>query len=173
VEVSVRIVAATNRDLPKSVAEGTFRSDLFYRINTISVELPPLRERAVDIPLLAAHFLQAYGGANPPHITEDAMLALTEYRWPGNVRELRNVMERAVLLATDGVIRAHDLPLNSAGSGNGGREVTPLAEVERRHIMHALERTDWHQGKAAQQLGISAKTLYRKIREYGFSRPRE
>ena len=173
VEVSVRIVAATNRDLPRAVSENTFRSDLFYRINTIAIHLPPLRERAVDIPLLTTHFLRVYGGSNPPQLSEDAMTSLQEYSWPGNVRELRNVMERAVLLATDGVIRARDLPLNSAQVSGGTKEIVPLAEIEKRHIMSALERTDWHQGQAAQQLGISAKTLYRKIREYGFNRPRD
>jgi DNA-binding NtrC family response regulator len=156
------------------VSENAFRSDLFYRINTLAIHLPPLRERAVDIPLLAAHFLRMYGGGSPPVLSEDAMTSLQEYPWPGNVRELRNVIERAVLLATDGVIRARDLPLtNSHSSGGGEKEVLPLADVERRHIINALEKTEWHQGKAAQQLGISAKTLYRKIREYGLSRPRD
>jgi DNA-binding NtrC family response regulator len=172
VEVSVRIVAATNKDLHKAVSENTFRSDLFYRINTISVHLPPLRERVVDIPLLADHFLKLYGGAAPPQLSDEAATALREYHWPGNIRELRNVMERAVLLATDGVIRSADLPLHSRQAFSGGGEVLPLLEVERRHILGALERTEWHQGQAAQLLGISAKTLYRKIREFGFSRPR-
>src|SRR5688572_5530160 len=97
VEVSVRIVAATNRDMVRAVHEGAFRSDLYYRINTIGITLPPLRERVVDIPLLADHFLHQYGGASPPRLTEEAMEALQRYRWPGNVRELRNVIERAVL----------------------------------------------------------------------------
>ena len=175
VEVNARIVTATNKDLAAAVSEGRFRSDLFYRINTISIVLPPLRERAVDIPLLANAFLAHFGGAHPPRLSDEALRALQDYRWPGNVRELRNVMERAVLLANGGVIQARDLPLHATqaparGGANG--EVVSLAEVERRHIESVLSRTNWHQGQAATVLGISSKTLYRKIREYGFHRPR-
>jgi DNA-binding NtrC family response regulator len=175
VEVNARIVTATNKDLSAAVADGRFRSDLFYRVNTISIVLPPLRERAVDIPLLANAFLQHFGGAHPPRLSDDAMNALQDYRWPGNVRELRNVMERAVLLANGGVIQARDLPLTDSrslnGNGHGGDDVS-LAELERRHIESVLSKTNWHQGRAATVLGISSKTLYRKIREYGFHRPR-
>jgi DNA-binding NtrC family response regulator len=124
--------------------------------------------------------LKKYGGANPPVLTEEAMQALMDYRWPGNVRELRNVIERAVLLANGGVIHAHDLPLMNVGGGNGtGTAVTTsngtavsLAELERRHIESVLRQSNWHQGRAAMVLGISSKTLYRKIRDYGFSRPK-
>jgi DNA-binding NtrC family response regulator len=178
VEVSVRIVAATNRDMVRAVNDGGFRSDLYYRINTIGITLPPLRERVVDIPLLADHFLHQYGGASPPRLTNEAMEALQRYRWPGNVRELRNVIERAVLLANGGVINASDLPLSNPGpgaassNGTAGASVS-LAELERRHIESVLQQTNWHQGKAATLLGISSKTLYRKIREYGFKRPSE
>ncbi|HEX6058975.1 MAG TPA: sigma-54 dependent transcriptional regulator [Gemmatimonadaceae bacterium] len=175
VEVDVRIVAATNKDLAAMVAENHFRSDLYYRVNTISIALPPLRERVVDIPLLADHFLRRYGGANPPALADDAVAALQAYSWPGNVRELRNVIERAVLLATDGVIKAQDLPLtpaNGAGPGAGAGGSLSLADLERRHIESVLRQSNWHQGRAAQALGISSKTLYRKIREYGFQRPR-
>jgi DNA-binding NtrC family response regulator len=175
VEVNARIVTATNKDLAAAVSEGKFRSDLFYRVNTISIVLPPLRERAVDIPLLAETFLSQFGGAHPPRVSDDAMRALQEYRWPGNVRELRNVMERAVLLANGGVIHARDLPLHDAPmasrAATNGDDVS-LAELERRHIETVLSRTNWHQGRAATVLGISSKTLYRKIREYGFHRPR-
>ena len=178
VEVSVRIVAATNRDMVRAVNDGAFRSDLYYRINTIGITLPPLRDRVVDIPLLVAHFLTQYGGASPPKITDEAMEALQRYRWPGNIRELRNVIERAVLLANGGVIHAHDLPLQAVGpngaaaNGAAGAEMS-LAELERRHIETVLTQSNWHQGKAATVLGISSKTLYRKIREYGFKRPGE
>jgi DNA-binding NtrC family response regulator len=174
VEVDVRIIAATNKDLAAMVAENEFRSDLYYRVNTISIALPPLRDRVVDIPLLADHFLRRYGGTAPPALTDDAVAALQGYAWPGNVRELRNVIERAVLLATDGVIRAQDLPLappNGAASGAGVGSGS-LADLERRHIESVLRQANWHQGRAAQVLGISSKTLYRKIREYGFQRPR-
>jgi len=174
VEVDVRVVASTTRDLSRMAAAGEFRSDLLHRINTIRVALPPLRERTVDVPLLARHFLEQYGGSAPPQLTPDAVAALERYRWPGNVRELRNVIERAVLLAVDGLIAASDLPLG-ADVGAGAR-ATPssmltLTALERQHIADVLERAAWHQGRAAEMLGISPKTLYRKIREYGFRRP--
>jgi DNA-binding NtrC family response regulator len=176
VEVNVRIIAATNKDLAKAVQDGTFRQDLFYRINTLNISLPPLRDRALDIPLIADHFLHRYGGANPPKLSDEAVAALQAYQWPGNVRELRNVIERAVLLANGGVIYARDLPLTATTVGEptraAGGELT-LEELERRHIEAVLHQANWHQGKAATVLGISSKTLYRKIREYGFVRPRE
>lgn len=173
VEVNVRVIASSTRDLTRMAQQGEFRGDLLHRINTIRAALPPLRERTVDIPLLAMHFLEHF--ARPcPQLRDDAVAALERYRWPGNVRELRNVMERAALLAADGVVTAIDLPLG-VEVGAGARP-TPavnlsLAELERRHISETLMRTGWHQGKASSILGISPKTLYRKIREYGFSRP--
>jgi DNA-binding NtrC family response regulator len=174
VEVDVRIVTATNRDLPALVSEGKFREDLFYRINAITIALPPLRERPDDVSLLAEHFLARFGGASPPRLSEEALDALRAYPWPGNVRELRNVVERAVLLATGGQIRASELPLGRGTAASGatmiGGAVT-LEELERRHIEAVLRQTQWHQGRAAATLGISSKTLYRKIREYGFQRP--
>jgi DNA-binding NtrC family response regulator len=176
VEVDVRILAATNRDLAACVAEGTFRDDLFYRVNTIAIELPALRDRAVDIPLLAREFLRQFGKANPPTLTPDAIDLLGRYPWPGNVRELRNVIERAVLLAKGPQIRASDLPLQMPTPEPTDRAASAvpaisLAELERRHIEAVLHETSWHQGRAATALGISSKTLYRKIREYGFRRP--
>ena len=174
VEVDVRVLAATNRDLAARVNDGTFRDDLFYRINTIAIELPPLRDRAVDIPLLARQFLKQFGKANPPTLTTDAVDLLGRYPWPGNVRELRNVIERVVLLARGPQISAADLPLELPVRGADERAAAPalsLAELERRHIESVLHETSWHQGRAASALGISSKTLYRKIREYGFRRP--
>jgi len=173
VHTDLRVVAASNQDLAQRVADGTFRSDLYYRINTISITLPPLRERTVDVPLLASHFLQQFGGPSAPTLAPDALEAMQAYQWPGNVRELRNVMERAVLLATDGVVHASDLPLGSGASGGSrsAEPLVPLDDVERRHIENVLIHVNWHQGKAADILGISPKTLYRKIREYGFHRP--
>jgi DNA-binding NtrC family response regulator len=181
-ELDVRVVAATKRDLRNDVMDRAFRSDLFFRINTISVTLPPLRDRLVDIPILAQHFLRQFGGATPPTLTDDAVAALETYPWPGNVRELRNVIERAVLLANGAPIGQHDLPLAPGPvSTNGSAPMMPtdldgrqmsLSDLERRHIESVLKRSNWHQGRAAAQLGISSKTLYRKIREYGFVRPR-
>jgi DNA-binding NtrC family response regulator len=176
VHVDVRLVASTNRDLTRLVADGRFRNDLLHRINAITIALPPLRERPEDVSLIAEKFLAQLGGQTPPSLTQEALSALRGYSWPGNVRELRNVIERAVLLAAGPQIRPEDLPLNPAATGhaNGGApsaaSVT-LAELERRHIETVLSHTNWHQGRAATALGISSKTLYRKIREYGFRRP--
>ncbi|MEO7457215.1 MAG: sigma-54 dependent transcriptional regulator [Gemmatimonadaceae bacterium] len=173
VEVELRVLAATNRDLALRASEGNFRDDLLYRINTIAIKLPPLRERAVDIPLLARQFLRQYGKATPPTLTTDALEVLSRYPWPGNVRELKNVIERAVLLAQGPQIRGSDLPLQLPGHGAtpASSPAVSLAELERRHIESVLHNTNWHQGRAASALGISSKTLYRKIREYGFQRP--
>ncbi len=191
--VDFRVVAATKRDIREDVMDRKFRSDLFFRINTISITLPPLRDRVVDIPLLAQYYLKEFGGAAPPTLTDDAIAALESYPWPGNVREIRNVIERAVLLANGGVISRRDLPLSSTAMLQGGSSAPSphasngpavpyvgdengrslsLSELERRHIEAVLNRANWHQGRAAAQLGISSKTLYRKIREYGFVRPR-
>jgi len=174
VHSDIRVVAASNLDLAQRVTDGSFRSDLYYRINTISIALPPLRERVVDIPLLAQHFLERFGGSAAPRLTPDALAALQEYSWPGNVRELRNVMERAVLLSTDAYVRAGDLPLAGvapAALSRADAALVPLEDVERSHIESVLHKVHWHQGRAADILGISPKTLYRKIREYGFRRP--
>ncbi|MFL5616530.1 MAG: sigma-54-dependent transcriptional regulator [Gemmatimonadaceae bacterium] len=176
VEVNVRLVSSTNRELESAAREGQFRDDLLYRINTVTITLPPLRQRAVDVPLLAEYFLSRFGGAETSSLAPDALALLQEYQWPGNIRELRNVIERAVLLARGRVIRAQDLPLNLAATAGSpasmvGSQLT-LEELERRHIESVLLQTKWHQGKAADMLGISSKTLYRKIREYGFRRPK-
>jgi two-component system response regulator AtoC len=176
VQVDVRLVASTNRDLARLVGDGRFRNDLLHRINAITITLPPLRERPEDISLLAERFLAQFGGQTPPTLTPDALAALRSYAWPGNVRELRNVIERAVLLASGPQIRPQELPLNASSNGNGGPSTPPatsltLAELEKRHIEAVLSHTNWHQGRAATALGISSKTLYRKIREYGFRRP--
>ena len=175
VEVDVRVLAASNRNLAQRVTQGLFRDDLLYRVNTIEIKLPPLRDRAIDIPILARHFLKHFSKAQPSTLAPDALEVLTRYGWPGNVRELRNVMERVVLLSQGPQIRAHDLPMPIAGHG-----ITPpsspalsLAELERRHIESVLHNNNWHQGRAAAALGISSKTLYRKIREFGFQRPPE
>lgn len=183
--MGTRVVASTTRDLSGLVGAGRFRDDLLHRISVIRVALPPLRERVTDIALLARYFVDEFGGAHPPRLTSDAVSALERYDWPGNVRELRNVIERGVLLAVDGTISAGAVPRASASSDGpgpggdadaGGRMTTPttlltLEALERHHIADALERVQWHQGRASELLGISPKTLYRKIREFGFKRP--
>jgi DNA-binding NtrC family response regulator len=168
-------VVSSNHDLEQAVRDGRFRDDLLYRLNVVTVSLPPLRERAVDVPLLAQHFMTQLAGPTAPALSPVAIALMQEYPWPGNIRELRNVIERVMLLArTHGhEIRAQDLPLSSPAQANRAAvgSQTTLAELERQHIDAVLEQTNWHQGNAAKVLGISSKTLYRKIREYGFSRP--
>jgi len=175
VDLSARLVTSSNHDLEQAVRDGRFRDDLLCRVNVVTVALPPLRERSVDIPLLAQHFLTQLAGASAPTLTPDAIALMQAYPWPGNVRELRNVIERVVLLAGDGndEIRAQDLPLSPVTTPRAvvGSAVT-LAELERHHIEAVLTQEAWHQGRAAKTLGISSKTLYRKIREYGLSRPK-
>ncbi len=174
VDVDVRVVAATTRDLGRMVTSGAMRDDFLHRINTIRIQLPTLRERLTDVPLLAEYFLSRFGGPTPPRLTGEAVAVLERYRWPGNVRELRNVMERAALLATNGLIEARDLPLGvdvGAAARMTPTQMLTLGELEKRHIESVLTRTSWHQGRAAELLGISPKTLYRKIREFGFQRP--
>jgi transcriptional regulator of acetoin/glycerol metabolism len=133
--------------------------------NARRITLPSLRERAVDIPLLANVFLSANSNATPPEFDPPALDALREYSWPGNVAELRAVVERARMLCRDGLIRVTDLALAPSDHR------LELAEVERRHILAVLRANEWHQGKSAESLGISPKTLYRKIREFSLLRP--
>jgi DNA-binding NtrC family response regulator len=174
VEIGARLITSSNHDLSDAVAAGQFREELFGRLNVVAVSLPPLRERVSDIPLLARHFLGQLGGAGAPALTADAVAVLESYAWPGNVRELRTVMERSFLLTRGrGQIRAQDLPLATTGPSRfAAREPLTLLELERQHIWDVLVETNWHQGEAARLLGISEKTLYRKIREFGFQRPR-
>jgi DNA-binding NtrC family response regulator len=167
----VRLVTSSNHDLEAAVRDGRFRDDLLYRLNLVTVSLPPLRDRVIDIPLLAQHFLTQFAGASTPVLTADAIALMQDYSWPGNIRELRNVIERVVLLSRRGdrEIRAQDLPLMTAAAMSRAvvGSATTLAELERQHIDAVLVQTNWHQGNAAKILGISSKTLYRKIREYG------
>ena len=200
VEVNVRIVAATNRNVDTVITDGTFRADLLYRINSFQISLTPLRERPEDIEPLARHLLQQLGGSNPPELSPEALAALRAYAWPGNVRQLRNCLERAVLLSNDNLITLSELPpevarpaaaptapvmfassgLNASAAGgadNAGQNsysapASPasLREVERQQILAALEQTNWHRAKTAEILGISPSTLYRRLRDYDLDR---
>ncbi len=188
VEVNVRIVAATNRNLDTVVADGAFRADLLYRINSFQIHLAPLRERPEDIEPLMHHMLKQLGGSSPPEVMQDALDCLGSYGWPGNVRQLRNCLERAVLLANDGRITAAELPpevarmngsmpfsvtplpvttgVASSGDLTAGSNTGSLRDIEKQQIIAALERVGWHRGKAAEVLGISPSTLYRRLRDY-------
>jgi DNA-binding NtrC family response regulator len=185
VEVDVRLVAATNRDKNRALAEGTFRADLMYRINSFEIKIPPLRERREDIEPLARHLLHKLAGHDEPELSEAAIESLKESDWSGNVRELRNCLERAILLCENGVITPRELPHEisfpyepptvsvSFGTPQNGmagsfqNAPTNLRDVERQQILGALEKTGWHRGKTAELLGISPSTLYRRLREYG------
>ena len=171
----VRIISATNRHLIDDVKEGRFREDLLYRINVITLTIPPLRDRREDIPLLAneivAHKLRT---RTAKKLHPDIIPVLMEYQWPGNVRELENILERAAILSTDEYIRPKDLALprsSSAGAAPGkiGSAVS-LRELEHEHIAGLLHHTGWDKNLAAKILGISLKTLYTKIQQYGISK---
>ena len=185
VEVDVRLIAATNRNTKKAIADGVFRSDLLYRINSFEIHLPPLRERREDIEPLARYILQKLAGANAPELVPQAVDALISYSWMGNVRQLKNCLERAVLLADNGRITTRELPPEvvyktnephvsvsynepTENTTNSFQNSTPTAlrEMERQQILNALKKTGWHRGKTAELLGISSSTLYRRLREY-------
>jgi two-component system, NtrC family, response regulator AtoC len=171
VQVDVRIIAATNRDLRKAVEEGRFREDLYYRLNVIPVTLPPLRDRREDIPLLVETILEQLAveiGKPVEGVSAEAMGALMAYAWPGNVRELRNVLERAVVVAPTHILRPLDLGLSAPPGREAPGDAEPLSleEVERRHIADVLQRTGANVSQAARLLGIDRVTLYNKIRKY-------
>ena len=175
-KVDVRFVAATNKDLMNEVREGRFREDLYYRLNVISINLPPLRERRDDIEPLARHFLKSSTRRMKKDvrgIDDDALQALLQYDWPGNVRELENVMERAVILARGTTITVALLPLDARRdvlpSPADTVQLVPLDEIERQHIWSILKETAYHKSRAAGILGISRKTLDRKIAEYNLA----
>ena len=172
VSISVRIIAATNRDLEASVRQGTFRQDLYFRLNVVQIKMPPLRDRKGDIPLLVNSFLEKFSDADAPTrtISEDAMTRLMAYDWPGNVRELENAIERAIALGTGPILHVGDLPSNLQ-YGTGERlpqndELLPLDELERRAIMRALRESGGDKLAAARLLGIGKTTLYRKLKQY-------
>ncbi len=172
IAVDVRVIAATNRDLRAAVADGSFRQDLFYRLDVIEMTLPPLRQRKEDIPLLVAHFLELLGEQQKRRleVSPEAMVALLVHDWPGNVRELRNALERgAVVAAQAGLLRPADLGLAGApGATPAGP--SSLEEIERRHVGSVLAHCAGNVSQAARLLGIDRVTLYNKMKKYGLSR---
>ena len=176
IEVDVRLVAATNRDLKKLVAEGKFRDDLFYRLSVVTVNLPPLRERRDDVPLLVAAFNRQYSEENNVsvhEITQEAVNVLMAYNWPGNVRELRNAVEQMVVLARSDRLTVRDIP----AAIRSGADLTKIAvvrpgvtmtveEAERQLIVQALKETTGNRTKAAEKIGMSRRTLHRKLKRY-------
>jgi two-component system response regulator AtoC len=177
-KVDVRVVSATNKDLPTEVNAGRFREDLLYRLNVVSIKLPSLKDRKEDIPSLVDHFLKRKSKSKPKTVSAEAMAILERYDWPGNVRELEHVIEGAVVLSRDDSIEARDLWINPSLSGQSVHPVSSsyageqtgilsLEEIERRHIEVALKHNQWNRIKTAQMLGITPKTLYLKIKKYG------
>ena len=174
IPINVRILGATNRDLEQAVSEGTFRRDLFFRLNVLTLRIPPLRERRQDIPLLVAHFLERIGrdSESEKTISEDALKVLLSYDWPGNVRELENALERACVVTSASELQVRDLPTHLtaapqdatiAAPGNG---IVPIAELEKQTILQALAHLNGDKMLAARLLGIGKTTLYRKLKEY-------
>ncbi|MGH7403986.1 MAG: sigma-54 interaction domain-containing protein, partial [Candidatus Rokuibacteriota bacterium] len=165
--VDMRLVAATNRDLADAIKTGHFRQDLFYRINTITITLPPLRERPEDIRRLVEHFLEQNAAYGRKRLSDATVDALERYTWPGNVRELQHAVQRAVILSQGDVVQPADLPEEIRGdrapsASPGGS----LEDMERQHIIATLRSVGGHRTKAATVLGIDPKTLYRKIQAY-------
>ncbi len=179
IPINVRVLAATNRDLEAAVQQGTFRRDLYFRLNVLTLRVPPLRERQQDIPLLAGHILERVARTTgvQRNISDDALKLMLNYEWPGNVRELENCLERACALTSGPTIHIADLPTalqnfhtqtpEVAGSIEAVGGVAPLAELEKRAILHAITLLNGDKLEAARQLGIGKTTLYRKLKEYG------
>lgn len=176
IEVDIRVVAATNRNLREYVEEGKFREDLFFRLNVVDITLPPLRERAGDVTLLTDRFIREFAERNSKEvagITPEALNMLSEYSWPGNVRELRNTIEKMVVLAYGEKLTARDVPQNIREAVRGGVSLArrtlingSLADTERQKIMAVLEKNGGNRSHAAIELGISRRTLHRKLNEY-------
>ena len=177
IQFDARLVAATNRDLETAVEAGTFREDLFYRINVVPIHLPPLRQRSSDILILAQFFVKMFSQkseAEMKEITESVAQRLLDYQWPGNVRELRNAMERAVTLSEGTKLRIEDLPDSIRNyqsrtmviASDKPEELRSLEEVEKRYILHVLDTVDGNRTVASKILGLDRKTLYRKLIRY-------
>jgi len=179
IPINVRILAATNRDLEQAVTQGSFRRDLYFRLNVLSLRIPPLRERRQDIPLLIGHFVERMTRASGQEkvLSDDALKALLAYDWPGNVRELENCLERAFAFTSGPTIHTMDLPReianlpipvssNGNGHGNGHGKIVPIAELEKQTILSAITELNGDKLQAARLLGIGKTTLYRKLKDY-------
>jgi two-component system, NtrC family, response regulator HydG len=177
IKVDVRLVAATNADLPGMVESGTFREDLFYRLNVVHIEMPPLRVRGADVAALAGHFLRKYAAENHKRLegfTDAARTKLIRHRWPGNVRALENAIERAVVLSEGAWIDADDLPFEAVPEASHGLQIpgATMAEVERYVILKTLEAVDGSTARAAELLDISIRTIQYRLHQYGLRKPR-
>jgi len=177
--VNVRIIAATNQDVESALEEGRFREDLYYRLNVIPIELPPLRKRAEDVPLLVKHFLERFKANAPVEISDAALEGLASYPWPGNVRELQNAVERMIILNQGEKLDLHHLPakITSAPTSSRGQVVNlpadgyPLETLEKEVVIQALERNDWNQTRAAAFLQVPRHTLIYRMEKYDIKKP--
>ncbi|MFC1807692.1 sigma 54-interacting transcriptional regulator, partial [Candidatus Omnitrophota bacterium] len=185
-KVDARILATTNQNLEKAVAQKKFREDLYYRLNVIAITVPPLRQRIDDVPLLVNHFIKIFSDENHKPIegiSGETLQILMDYHWPGNIRELENIIERAVILDMDGVIDTDDLPevlqnrvesftqdIISIDKANNSLK-DALQEPEKVHILRVLEEVGWNKKKAAIMLGVNRTTLYNKLRRYNLLSP--
>jgi DNA-binding NtrC family response regulator len=175
IDVNVRVIAATHKDLKTAMKDGRFRDDLYYRLSVIPIQIPPLRHRKEDIPLLAEHFLKKYSAAGNSKVrgfTRRAISKLMGMKWEGNVRELENVVERAVVLSSEALVDEHDIPTSETQTaeeffGDSTSDFPTITKLEERYIRLIMEKTGGRKDKASQILGINRRTLYRKEREYG------
>jgi transcriptional regulator with PAS, ATPase and Fis domain len=172
IEVDVRLITATNRDLMKDVEQSVFRSDLYYRLNVVNVHLPPLRDRKEDIRLLIAHFMNKYNvefNKRFDRVEEAALALMMSYHWPGNVRELENVIERVIVIDNGPELKARHLPFCDGRPAVAG-EAQTLEEAERMHVLSMLERNDWNIAKTSRLLNIDRTTLHKKIKKFGLKK---
>jgi DNA-binding NtrC family response regulator len=180
IPINVRILAATNRDLEHAVAQGTFRRDLYFRLNVLTLRIPPLRERKQDVPLLTGHFLERLARTTgmQRNISDEALKLMLAYDWPGNVRELENCLERAAALTSGPTVHVSDLPTSiqnwrvqtaaaAAPQANASQTIVPIADIEKQAILRAIDQLHGDKLEAARLLGIGKTTLYRKLKEYG------
>jgi len=175
--VGVRVISATNKNLQKEVQEGRFREDLLYRLNVVSIQIPPLKERKEDIPLLIEYFTKRKSKSKTKKVSPEALALLMQYDWPGNVRELEHVIEGSSILSQGDIIELRDLWINPSlaqqahfpavpASNNGYQRLVSLEDLEKVHIQKVLEHHHWNRLKTAETLGITTKTLYLKIKRY-------
>jgi transcriptional regulator with PAS, ATPase and Fis domain len=180
IKVDIRIIVATNKNLEKMITNGAFREDLYYRLNVIAIEVPPLRERKEDIPLLAEHFLDKFSldiGKKIYGLSDESMRILMEYNWPGNIRQLANTIEHAIVVANELEIQVCDFPgyivaSKAEDTTKAATRETPqsLEELEKEYMMNTLRINNWNIRKSADILGINRVTLYNKIKKYGLKK---
>jgi two-component system response regulator HydG len=169
-EIDVRVIAATNKNLTEEMKKGTFREDLYYRLNVIPIFVPPLRERKDDVPLLASHFLKKFAHEKEKNVEDfspEVMEVFLAHHWPGNIRELENVIEHAVIIAKQEKIITKDLPRYLLQKPVSGQELITLQDYERDLILKTLEETRWNKNQTAKRLKINRATLYGKMKRYG------